>query len=61
MVLPTKNINYIKKSDIRFSEYEKSPAIWLSFFECPTVKDYRTFVDDMYKVLGFVQWYEEWN
>ena len=47
--------------------YEKrEPFSWFSLFShllfvCPTVTDYRTFVDDMYKVLEFVQWYEEWN
>ena len=60
MVLTTKNVNYIKKSDILFSEYEKCPAIWLSFFECPIVTNYRTFIDDLYKVLEFVEWYKEW-
>ena len=27
---------------------------------CPIVTNYRTFVDDMYKVLEFVEWYKEW-
>ena len=24
------------------------------------ITDYRTFADDMYKVLEFVEWYKEW-
>ena len=27
---------------------------------CPIVTDYRTFIDDLYKVLEFVEWYKEW-
>ena len=36
-----------------------------SLFECPIVTDYRTFVDDIYKVLEFAEWVnektEEWD
>lgn len=31
-----------------------------SLFECPIVTNYRTFIDDLYKVLEFVEWYKEW-
>ena len=31
----------------------------LSLFECPIVTNYRTFVDDMYKVLEFAEWVKE--
>ncbi len=27
---------------------------------CPIVTNYRTFIDDLYKVLEFVEWYKEW-
>ena len=27
---------------------------------CPIVTDFRTFIDDLYKVLEFVEWYKEW-
>ena len=30
------------------------------FLMCPIVTDYRTFIDDLYKVLEFVEWYKEW-
>jgi hypothetical protein len=27
---------------------------------CPIVTNYRTFIDELYKVLEFVEWYKEW-
>ena len=30
-------------------------------FECPIVTNYRTFVDDMYKVLEFAEWKRKSN
>ena len=30
------------------------------FLMCPIVTDYRTFIDDLYKVREFVEWYKEW-
>ena len=31
----------------------------LSLFECPIVTNYRTIIDDMYKVLEFAEWVKE--
>ena len=38
------------------TEVVKSTSVPL----CPIVTDYRTFIDDLYKVLEFVEWYKEW-
>ena len=34
--------------------------IVIPIFECPIVTNYRTFIDELYKVLEFVEWYKEW-
>ena len=29
-------------------------------FLCPIITNHRIFIDDLYKVLEFVEWYKEW-
>lgn len=40
--------------------YEKREPASVLFLMCPIVTNYRTFIDDLYKVLEFVEWYKEW-
>jgi hypothetical protein len=37
---------------------KKENQRWFSFL-CPIVTNYRTFIDDMYKVLEFAEWVKE--
>ena len=49
----------VKKSKIPFACIRKKPNRKVELFSCPIVTNYRTFVDDMYKVLEFAEWVKE--
>ena len=45
------SIYYTQRTEVDFTT---------SVLLCPIVTDFRTFIDDLYKVLEFVEWYKEW-
>ena len=49
-------INRISMDYIQRTEVDFTTSVPL----CSIVTDYRTFIDDLYKVLEFVEWYKEW-